>query len=100
MAQIRVKVPKKDEYVFAMIDSDMIEILNKKPWFLHNGYAKGKFDNKQTSMHRAVIKAANGQAVDHIDNNRLNNKRENLRIVSKSLNAQNRQKKWVELRFI
>jgi hypothetical protein len=43
-------------------------------------------------MHRVVTQAVQGQEVDHINGDRLDNRRENLRIVTRSQNAMNR--KW------
>jgi hypothetical protein len=43
-------------------------------------------------MHRVILNAQPGQLVDHIDGNRLNNTRANLRIVTPSQNQWNRAK--------
>lgn len=41
------------------------------------------------SMHRAILKPADGLQVDHINGNGLDNRRENLRVVDASTNAFN-----------
>lgn len=41
-------------------------------------------------LHREVVGAAPGQIVDHINGNKLDNRRQNLRIVDARLNAINR----------
>lgn len=43
-------------------------------------------------LHREVVNASDGQIVDHINGNSLDNRRQNLRIASKSLNAFNSDK--------
>ncbi len=55
-------------------------------------YAKS---NKNTSMHEIVTgqKAPKGYKIDHQDGNGLNNRRENLRIVTNGVNSHNRIKK-------
>lgn len=46
--------------------------------------------SKNAYMHRIITGAQEGQEVDHKDYDTLNNTRENLRVVSKSVNMQNR----------
>lgn len=55
-----------------------------------NGYCRIYFKNNYQYLHRFIIDAKKGEIVDHIDRNRLNNSRDNLRIVSKKLNNYNR----------
>lgn len=58
-----------------------------------NGYYKIGVKGKTMYLHRYIIDAKKGEIVDHIDRNRNNNTRENLRIVSKNLNNYNRDTK-------
>lgn len=51
-------------------------------------YDNGKRDNYQ--LHRWVLDAPDGFDVDHINHNTLDNRKFNLRILSKGLNNQNR----------
>src|SRR6185312_4468108 len=44
-------------------------------------------------MHRSIMDAPNGMVVDHIDGDGLNNRRENLRIVTHGQNLWNRRSK-------
>lgn len=52
-------------------------------------------------MHRLILKPKQGQEVDHIDHNGLNNTRANLRVVTHSENQKNRNRpnpngfKWI-----
>lgn len=43
-------------------------------------------------MHRLIIDVADGEIIDHIDGNPLNNRRENLRIVTHAQNMKNRKR--------
>lgn len=44
-------------------------------------------------LHRFIVGAKDGEVVDHINRNPLDNRRENLRICDKSTDLQNRSKK-------
>ncbi len=91
---------KKGKYQ-AQIDADDQERLSQNNWSKHPlGYAyrQVRVDGKKKTiyMHREVLKLKEGEGiVDHIDGNRLNNSKTNLRWVSsrkegRALNAQNR----------
>lgn len=62
------------------------------------GYAKiniktGHNKYKTTRLHRHVMSAKEGQIVDHINGNKLDNRRENLRFVTERQNQANRRHK-------
>ena len=61
-------------------------------WFLTaQGYvARNTEVRGMELMHRRIMRARKGQYVDHIDGDRTNNERENLRICSNSQNCMNR----------
>jgi hypothetical protein len=54
------------------------------------GKRDGKRRNKTLIMHRLITEATAGLDVDHINHETLNNKRENLRIATRSGNMMNR----------
>lgn len=72
---------------WAIIDKQDADMINKRKWHLSSvGYANGK----EGSMHQVLLgKAPKDQVIDHIDRNKLNNTRKNLRFVSRHVNAQN-----------
>jgi len=56
-----------------------------------NGYYRIYFTNdKYQYLHRFILNAKKGDIVDHIDRDKENNHRDNLRIVTKKLNNYNR----------
>jgi hypothetical protein len=58
----------------------------------HSNYAGLHINKKSTLLHMFVLnrfEASDGKVIDHINRNGLDNRRENLQIVDKSVNAQN-----------
>jgi len=77
-----------------IVDSDDFEMLNKRPWHLNaNGYVRGavKKDGKSTTIpiHRVIMNAQKGQEIDHKNNDKLDNRKENLRFCTRSQNNAN-----------
>ncbi len=58
-----------------------------------NGYVVGKRNGKKISLHRLLMNPGPGLCVDHIDGNKRNNQRSNLRIATRRQNALNRRPK-------
>lgn len=60
-------------------------------WHLHpGGYAIARPNGKSLYMHRLVINASSRMEVDHINGDKLDNRRNNLRLVSRQQNEQNK----------
>ena len=81
----------------ALVDDEDYDWLNEYKWHINiGGYAetKIKINNKWFNkfMHRILIEPPKNMFVDHIDHNKLNNKKNNLRIATKSQNSMNRPK--------
>ena len=81
-----------------MVDDDDYEYLNKWHWWFNGRYAikeerYGKrSENKKRKyyMHRFLMGAKEGQEVDHINSDKLDNRRENLRLCTRIENAHNK----------
>lgn len=77
----------------ALVDDEDYEELNQYKWYaLKQGnrfYAKRHIRNHQISMHHQVFgKPPLGFVTDHIDDNGLNNQKDNLRFVTNRENLQ------------
>ena len=84
---------KKKISGYALIDDEDFNELSKYKWHLAVGYAKcgvqskGKWRN--ISMHQVIMSTPKGMDTDHIDGNRLNNQKANLRICTHAQNNHN-----------
>lgn len=80
-----------------IVDDDDYESLSKIKWHFHpskhghSGYATHYNGNgKLLWMHRIVNKTPDGMETDHINRNKLDNRKCNLRTVTSSANRQNK----------
>jgi hypothetical protein len=76
----------------ALVDDDDFEWLNQWKWFCNKaGYAVRNLPkHKSEYMHRAIMKTPDGLQTDHVDHNKRNNQKNNLRICNNSQNQANR----------
>lgn len=77
-----------------LIDDEDIEIFNQYKWHINDsGYAvwRGNIDGKKKTirLHRLIAQPPEGLVVDHINRNKLDNRRCNLRCVTQAINMQN-----------
>jgi len=95
-----MKLIKLTKGIAAIVDDDDFEHLSQWNWYLSEaGYAhrnqhirlgKNKYASKTVRMHRAINDTPDGLVTDHINRNKLDNRRCNLRTATKSLNSINR----------
>jgi len=85
---------------FALVDVGDFDTLSRHSWhFSSNGFAassiKKQDDKKYKSflMHRLIMNAKDGVYVDHINGDRLDNRRANLRFATAKENARNHKPK-------
>lgn len=87
--------------LIALVDESDFEWISDFKWCASNGAAirsigikvDGKWRSRSILMHREIMQCPESLEVDHIDGNRLNNQRSNLRICTHSDNQKNRRKK-------
>lgn len=76
--------------VFAIVDDGDFALASAYAWHCSSGYATNKGRGVKTLLlHRLIMGATNKQFVDHRNRDPLDCRRENLRIATKSQNAQN-----------
>lgn len=89
----RIKLTKGK---YTIVDIQDFEYLIQQKWHLSsNGYACGITSRKKGKqqyirMHRLILNAPKNVQVDHINGNKLDNRRSNLRLCSKTENTRNR----------
>lgn len=71
-------------------DKEDLEIVKLRTWHKHLGYPAARINTKTALFHRLVMNCPDGKEIDHIDRNRANNCKSNLRIVSHLVNMGNR----------
>lgn len=87
-----VNVIKKGVEYAVIVDKEDFPVISSfdGTWHLNNrGYISRTLKGKRESIHRVIMKPQRNLVVDHIDGNRLNNKKENLRIITRGQNSQN-----------
>lgn len=76
---------------YATVSPDDFPRASRHSWYYKEGYAVAKINRKEVRMHRFILGTTDPDiVVDHIDRNRLNNTRENLREFTLLQNANNR----------
>ncbi|MBP7052413.1 MAG: HNH endonuclease [Phycisphaerae bacterium] len=73
-----------------LVDADIAEALGRRTLRLWQGYPAVRFSNRSIRLHQLVSGTALGGQVDHINGDKLDNRRCNLRIADRSLNQTNR----------
>lgn len=72
---------------FAIVDDTDFELVNKYKWYLVSGYARTA---RGLFMHRLIMSPKEGNTIDHLNHNRLDNRKSNLRECSLSENLRNK----------
>ena len=88
---MEIKLSGSKEGIILVSEKDYDE-LSKYKWYQNNdGYAKANIGKIPMLMHRYIMPVTDeNQLIDHINNDKLDNRRENLRITSSLTNSQNK----------
>jgi hypothetical protein len=90
------RIIKLSQGKFALVDEADYKRLNQWKWFYNHGYAVRNIKTRKKirllPMHRLVIDVPKGMFTDHINGDKLDNRRLNLRLCNKSQNAANTRK--------
>lgn len=84
-----IKLTNSDDLV--KVDDEDYPVLSRLNWYLSDsGYAITDCPVKHIKMHKLIIgPIPNCTVIDHIDRDKLNNQKSNLRVVSQSDNVRN-----------
>lgn len=87
------KIPlsgKNSNGSFCIVDAEDVELVAGVKWHLSDtGYAVNRSNGKTTRMHRLINKTPDGLVTDHKNNDKLDNRKSNLRSVTQAENAKN-----------
>ena len=93
----RIRLGGRNKNKFALVDDEDFKWLNKFKWQLNpSGYAvcgirdESIKNNRRIRMHAMIMKTPKGKDTDHINHNRLDNRKRNLRICTRSQSNMNR----------
>lgn len=89
--EIILRNKNRDITGIAVIDLDDFETVSKHTWSIDtHGYARATKNNKNIWMHKLITNTDGNSLIDHKDRNRLNNRKRNLRIATRSENGINK----------
>jgi hypothetical protein len=75
-----------------IIDADMLQTLSSHSWGISShGHVRAKIGGRIVYVHRLILGAGPGDQIDHKNQNKLDNRRSNLRFCNHSQNNSNRQ---------
>ncbi len=95
MSEIPIHNRLGEVVAVALVDEIDFATLSIIPWHLGDGYAIHSFSRPPANpfviqMHRLLIRPSGNKQIDHINGNRLDNRRSNLRLCTLQQNQWNR----------
>jgi hypothetical protein len=75
----------------ALVDDEDFEYLNQWKWHYNQGYAISSKNKKHKLllMHRVILNPPSDLCIDHINHNKIDNQKKNIRICNGHENARN-----------
>ena len=74
---------------YALVDDEDFSWLNQWRWDFDGRYARRREGGKKIYLHQVIQDNQSGKLIDHINRNKLDNRRANLRNVSPRINIIN-----------
>lgn len=88
-----------DNWYLPQVDEVDVPLVSKYRWYYKDGYVVTSINGKRVKMHHLIIgKPTRGMVVDHINRDRMDNRRCNLRFVTVAQNGFNTTAKGVRQR--
>lgn len=88
------KIPLSGKYgkgKYAIVDVEDVEKIALYKWHVSdNGYVLNRNHGKTIRIHRLIMNTPEGMDTDHINHNKLDNRKSNLRICTRSVNLMNK----------
>lgn len=79
----RIKVGSK----FSLVDLEDYPLLSRIEWHLQSeGYARATIGGQTIYMHRLILPTGKGFVIDHVNFNRLDNRKSNLQVLTNNKN--------------
>lgn len=87
-----IEVKYNNNVIECLVDDDDWDLLSKYKWYCDQGYIRSKINGKTVYMHRLITNAPNDKVVDHINGIRHDNRKNNIRVTTYSVNNHNKNK--------
>ena len=79
------------KFIFDICDANVV---NRQGWHLsRRGYVAGKEKRRERPLHKMLLQVDSGFDIDHINRDKLDNRRSNLRVCSHHSNCLNQSKR-------
>ncbi len=93
-AEIVLRDKKQKIVGICKIDKEDIVLIKGFKWHItHMGYCEGYVNKNNIKLHRFLLNPSKEEQIDHMNHNRLDNRRKNIRIVTAKINSNNQRKR-------
>lgn len=87
-----MKIIQLSQGKVALVNDRDYKRLNLFKWFYDHDYARTTINGHKVYMHRFILDTPAGYSVDHINQDKLDNRRRNLRLATAQQNSANAKK--------